>query len=92
MAMKASIIAGIEFKVGPSMSYSLWKIGLTNNPEERRKHLRVAEVQNVDRWAEWPANSMSDAEDIELYFLEKGMNGNPTRDLSRYKAAYVYIY
>ena len=92
MAMKASIIAGIEFKVGPSMSYSLWKIGLTNNPEERRKRLRVAEVQNVDRWAEWQANSMSDAEDIELYFLEKGMSGNPTRDLSRYKAAYVYIY
>jgi len=92
MAMKASIIAGIEFKVGPSMSYSLWKIGLTNNPEERKKHLRSTEIQNVDRWSEWQANSLSEAEDIELHFLEKGMNGTPTRDLSRYKLAYVYIY
>jgi hypothetical protein len=92
MAMKSSIIAGIEFKVGPSMGYSSWRIGLTHDPEERKKYWRFTEAQDIDRWSEWQANSLAEAEDIALSFADKGMQGGPSGNLSRYKPVYVYVF
>lgn len=92
MAMKTSIIAGIELKVGPSMSYSSWRIGLAHDPAERKKYWRFTMAQGVDRWSEWQANSLAEAEDIALRFVDKGMQGGPDGNLSRYKPVYVYIF
>lgn len=92
MATKANIIAGIEFKVGSSGSYTSWKIGLTNNAEERRRQLKFSEDGNIDRWTEWDANSLGEAEDIKSRFVEKGMTGLEDGNVLRFKAVYVFIF
>ena len=92
MATKANIIAGIEFRVGSSGSYTSWKIGLTNNAEERRRQLKFSDDPNTDRWAEWDANSLGEAEDIKSRFVEKGMTGVEDGNVLRFKTVYVFIF
>ena len=92
MATKATIIAGIEFKVGSSGSYSPWRIGLTNNIEERRRQLKFGEGRNTDRWAEWDANSLGEAEEIKSRFVEKGMTSLEDGNVLRFKTVYVFIF
>ena len=48
--------------------------------------------QNVGAWRNWTADSLSDAQDIESYFIDKGMKGGTGGDLSSYRAVYVYIF
>jgi len=61
--------------------YSLWTIGLTQFPNERKKQ------------REWIADSFSDARDIESFFIhEKGMKGSATEDLNDRKTFCVYIF
>jgi hypothetical protein len=60
--------------------YSLWTIGLTHFPNERKKQ------------REWIADSFSDAQGIESFFInQKGMKGGTTEDLNAHKTVYVYI-
>lgn len=91
MATKASIIAGIEFKVGGSSIYSAWKIGVTHDPEERQRYWKYKEITNIDRWGYWQANSLGEAQEIESRFIEKGMTGCTGGNLSRFKPVFVYV-
>ena len=83
---KDSIIDGIDGRVNRAekKDYSIWTIGITNNPERRK-----GEHDNPKHWMDWKADSEEDARDIEEHFKEKGMKGglgggnNPT---------YVYIF
>jgi hypothetical protein len=92
MATKATIIAAIEFKVGSSGSYTSWTIGLTNSVEERRRQLRFSGGQNTDRWSDWDAISLGEAEDVKSRFVEKGMKAVDDGNLLRFKTVYVYIF
>jgi hypothetical protein len=50
------------------------------------------EKQDVSHWAAWEADSLSDAQDIEKYFINKGMKGGTGGNLdSRYKT-YIFIF
>ena len=61
--------------------YSLWTIGLTHFPSERKKQ------------RQWIADSFSDAQDIESFFINtKGMKGGTTDVLYEHKTVYVYIF
>ena len=61
--------------------YSLWTIGLTRFPSERKKQ------------RQWIADSFSDAQGIESFFInQKGMKGGTTEVLYEHKTVYVYIY
>jgi len=61
--------------------YSLWTIGLTYFPNERKKQ------------REWIADSFSDAQGIESFFInEKGMKGGKIEDFNEHKTVYVYIF
>jgi len=61
--------------------YSLWTIGLTYFPNERKKQ------------REWIADSFSDAQGIESFFINnKGMKGGTTEDFIEHKTVYVYIF
>jgi len=39
----------------------------------------------------WKADSLSDAQDIEAYFIDRGMDGGTGGNLSATKTVYVYI-
>lgn len=63
----------IERKRG-STSYSIWTIGITNDPARRRKE-HDAEGKNTSAWSHWEADSESIARNVEQYFILKGMKG-----------------
>jgi len=61
--------------------YSLWTIGLTYFPNERKKQ------------REWIADSFADAQGIESFFInQKGMMGGNIEDFIEHKTVYVYIF
>jgi hypothetical protein len=79
---RQSIIQAITDRVGSAKQadYSLWTIGLTYFPDERKKQ------------RQWIADTFSDAQGIESFFInEKGMKGGTTEGLNDHKTIYVYI-
>ncbi len=64
--------------------YSLWTIGVTDDPSRRRQ-----EHGNPKYWHQWDADTEQQARNVESYFLNKGMKGG-TGGMG--KADYVYIF
>ncbi len=91
MATKASIISAINAKVGTT-KYDIWRIGLTHDPAERKHHWTETEKQSTASWSQWQADSLSDAQDIESYFITLGMKGGTGGDLSAWRTTYVYVF
>jgi len=86
--MSAQGIANaIVSRVGSS-SFSSWRIGLA----ERKKYWSGTENENVTHWTAWQADSLSDAQQVEAHFINKGMKGGTGGDLSARKTVYVYIF
>ena len=80
---RQSIIQAITDRVESAKpaDYSLWTIGLTYFPNERKKQ------------REWIADSFSDAQGIESFFInEKGMKGGNIEDFIEQKTVYIYIF
>ncbi len=80
---RQSIIQAITDRIESAKpaDYSLWTIGLTHFPNERK------------RPRQWIADSFSDAQDIESFFInKKGMKGGNTEDLNDHKTVCVYIF
>jgi hypothetical protein len=90
MASKASIIAAIQAKVGTS--YSLYRIGLTHDLAERKAYWRDAKTATAKFWSDWKTDSLSDAQDIERHFINKGMQGGTGGDLSDRQTVHVYVF
>ena len=91
MTAKATIITGINAKVGTT--HSAWRIGLTHDVAERKAYWGTTKGQNISHWASWTADSLSDAQAIETYFIqEKGMKGGEGGNLTSGKTVYIYIF
>ena len=90
---KKSITQAIIDRVEPSKAnYSAWIIGLTHDPTERKQQHK-SEGKSTEYWKQWEADSLSDAQDIESYFINtKGMKGGTGGDLRARKTVYVYIF
>lgn len=91
MARKADIIAAIQHKTGTT-NLGIWRIGLTHDLDERKAYWKNTEKETVTYWSDWIADSLSDAQDIEAYFIDKGMKGGTGGDLSSRKTVYVYVF
>jgi hypothetical protein len=89
MASKATIKAAIESKVGTT-EYKIWRIGLTHDLTERKEYWGTQ--GSVTYWSSWTADSLSDAQDIEAHFINKGMKGRVGGNLVSYKTVYVYVF
>jgi hypothetical protein len=87
---KESIVAAIQSKAG--RAYGVWRIGITNDPTERRRCWTDDEKQNCTLWQQWKAESLADAEAIEAYFIRMGMKGGTGGHASAYKPVYVYVF
>lgn len=89
-SLKNAIISKI--KGTKSKDYSIWTIGLTHDPEERKQqHKDDKKITNY--WKQWVADSLSDAQDIESFFInDKGMKGGTGGNLSARTKVYVYIF
>jgi hypothetical protein len=81
MASESAIKEAIEGKV---THYSVWTIGVTDDPDRRRE-----EHDNPDIWYHWNADSEQVARNVEAYFIDKGMKGGTGGGGG---ADYVYIF
>jgi hypothetical protein len=90
MATKATIKAEIQSKIGAN--YAAWRIGLTHDLAGRKTYWKDTMGKDVSHWANWTADSLSDAQDIESHFINKGTVGGTGGDLSANKTVYVYIF
>jgi hypothetical protein len=89
-SIKQAIIKRVESS--KSVDYSVWTIGLTHDTDERKQQ-HEDDGRSTKYWMQWVADSLSDAEDIESYFInEKGMNGGTGGNLSAQKSVYIYIF
>lgn len=89
-SIKQAIINRVES--AKTVDYSMWTIGLTHDPEERKQQ-HEDDGKSTKYWKQWVADSLSDAEEIESYFInEKGMKGGTGGNLSAYRTIYVYIF
>jgi len=81
MPSESQIISKIEEIV---VSCSNWTIGITDDPERRKK-----EHGNPSHWRNWDAVLETSARNIEKYFLDKGMKGDTGGGTYPH---YVYIF
>lgn len=85
-----AIVSRIESS--KTIDYSTWRIGLTHDPDDRKQQ-HENEKRSTKYWKQWRADSLSDAEQIESYFIkEKDMKGGTGGDLDASKTIYVYIF
>jgi hypothetical protein len=90
MAAKAEIIAEIISKC--NLDYRIWTIGITHDLVGCKRFWREIKNENVTYWEYWATASLSDALDIELNFINKGMSGDAGGNWSTAKTAYIYIF
>lgn len=91
---KQDIIDAIVDRVKKSqkVDYSIWRIGLTHDTDSRKEE-HQSKGLNTKYWKYWEADSLSDAENIESYFInKKGMKGGTGGNLKERKKVYVYIF
>ena len=82
MASESAIKAAIEARV--TRYYSTWTIGITDNPNRCRE-----EHGNPNYWYHWAIDLPQTAQNVETYFLAKGMKGAS----GGYRSAdYVFIF
>ena len=81
MASEASIKAAIENVV---TTYSIWTIGVTNDPDRRK-----GEHSDTGAWRHWNADTEQAARNVEAFFIGKGMKGGTG---GGGRADYVYIF
>lgn len=88
MVAKATIIAEIDAKT--SHNYSVYRIGITDNPKEREQYWSTQE--STKYWRQWQADSLADAQAIENYFInEKRMKGGTGGNVSP-QTKWVYVF
>jgi hypothetical protein len=71
--------------------YAYWRIGLTHDVHQARKHWGAPNHGAVN-WSSWVASSLSEARKIEQHFISRGMQGTPGDDLSIAKPVHVYVF
>jgi hypothetical protein len=91
MATKTQIASDIKAHTG--FAPRAWRIGLTHDPVERKKYWGESQKENIVLWKQWQADSLSDAHEIEAYFIHTvGMKGGTGGDLTYGKAVFVYVF
>jgi hypothetical protein len=91
MASKWAIMRAIRSKIGTTQC-NIWRIGLTHDLAGRKSYWKDTEGQSITYWSAWETDSLSDAQDIEAHFINKGMQGGTGGDLSPRKTVYVYVF
>lgn len=91
---KMEIVKQIIKRVESSkvLDYHIWTIGMTDSPEKRRT-LLAAEGSHVDKWEQWPADSLHDAEAIRHYLVDYlGMKDADSRHCNPKDGLFIFIF
>lgn len=91
---KMEIVKQIIRRVETSkvVDYHIWTIGMTDSPEKRLEQL-ATEGNNLEKWGQWPADSLHDAEAIRHYFVDYlGMKDADFRNYESRNEVSVFIF
>ncbi len=91
---KMEIVKQIIRRVESSkvLDYHIWTIGITDSPDKRLEQL-AAEGNNLEKWVQWPADSLQDAEAIRHYFVDYlGMKDADFRNYESKNEVSVFIF
>ena len=77
----------INYKKVSAVEYSLWTIGVTDDPEIRREE-HEGNGKDVNDWEHWIADSKRATREVEKHFIDLGMQGVGGGG----DAEYVYIF
>ncbi|HNQ78127.1 MAG TPA: hypothetical protein PKJ37_03535 [Acidobacteriota bacterium] len=91
---KMEIVKQIIRRVESSkvLDYHIWTIGMTDSPDKRLEQL-AAEGNNLEKWGQWPADSLHDAEAIRHYFVDYlGMKDADFRSSGSSNGVFVFIF
>ena len=70
-----------------------WKIGITNDPERRKKEIKKQfGVNRLTYWKCWKTPSKDIALSVERYFCSKGMNRCQIQRFHSDDSSYVYAF
>ena len=86
---KEAIIDEIELRT--SSKYSTWRIGLTNDPDQRRLGCE-GDGEKIVFWMDWRTDSPADAREIELSFINRGMKRAAATKLQPHKDMFIFIF
>lgn len=70
---ESELNSAIEAKI-VSTEYSIWTIGITDDPKRRRDE-HEAEGETIAYWSDWKADTETITRNVEAHFLDKGMKG-----------------
>jgi hypothetical protein len=90
MSDKNTIAAAIEKRIAGIGGYANWTVGITSD-WARRKNEHSNDGKSLGCWTCWQADSLSDARQIENYFLDKGMRGGGGGNMAT-GTTFVYIF
>jgi len=85
---KDAIINEIESRT--SSKYASWHVGLTNDPDRQRQDCE--RDNRTDFWMDWRADSLDDAREIEMRFVNRGMKQIVGATLQPRKDVFVFIF
>ena len=88
---KIEIITAINDKIR-FKGFSVWRIGVTQNPEECRRFWNSERKLCTSYWSDWQADSVPEAKEIEQSFTRRGMRDGSVGELSPHKPTYVYLF
>ena len=91
MASKSSIMAAVETRIAGIAGYAYWTVGITQDCT-RRKGEHDNDGKSTGCWTHWQADSLFDAQDIERYFINKGMKGGSGGNMANNTTTYVYVF
>ena len=55
------------------ISYSRWYVGITNNPDRRKRQHEERLKRPVKAWATWNVGRLKSARDLEVHFGANGL-------------------
>jgi hypothetical protein len=86
---KEAIADGIVTKVGFFRDWSVWRVGITNDPLKRKREWSATSY--VNWWSDWLAESYADACEIERTFIRHGMDGGTGGSTNALLPVFVYV-
>ena len=92
-AIKRSIEKWIKENSTFFVMYENWYCGITKYPDDTRlkQHINKKNIEGLF-FNIWETDSVEDANEIEVYFSDKGTINSPSKAGAKKNSKYVYVY
>ena len=87
-----AIIRAVDLKIGDTDPH-IWCIGIANDPTEAKRHWAEVEKKATFFWAQWEADSLTEAKDVIAHFVNlKGTKNGEPGGVEESGRLFVYLF